>query len=144
MKLSFLILIFLYLLTLKGTAQEITVTTENSDELNNFAQSIRNIEKFFNVEPQPVYIRLFECSRLIGTLDSGLDVRLYDFYISVKQATVDKPNGEYGFFWVKGHFIDPRNYKFEPQNRTLTFEHGTEDSIKITTLTISSDEIRVE
>ncbi len=128
----------------RGTAQEITITTEGSNELNSFAESIRNIETFFNTEPKPIAIRLFECGRTIGSLPEGLDVVLYDFYISVKQATEENANGEFGWFWVTGHFIDPRNYKFEPQSQTLTFEHGTKVASKTTTLRISFNEITVE
>ena len=144
MKLPYLILTFLTFLTFEGTSQEISISTENSEELNTFAQSIRNIETFYNAEPQPIYIRLFECGRLIGSLSYGADVILYDFYISVKQATDNNSRGELGWFWVTGHFIDPRNYKFNPLSNTLSFEHGTEDSAATTTLSVSYNAIIVE
>jgi hypothetical protein len=85
------------------TAQEIEITTEKSKELNWFAQSIRNVENFFSDEPSPIYIRVFECGTMVGSLPEGLDVLYYDFYVSVKQATEDNPNGEYGWFWVNGN-----------------------------------------
>jgi len=144
MKLSILISNSLLLLAFTGTAQQISITNENSKELNSFAESIRNIETFFNAGPLPIYVRLFECGRTVGKLNYGADVILYDLYISVKQATDEYPNGVRGYFWVTGHFIDPRNYIFEPESRTLTFDHGTEESTEITTLEISFDSIKAE
>jgi hypothetical protein len=144
MKQSILILIFQLLSVFVGTAQQISTATENSKEINSFAESIRNIETFFNAEPLPIYIRLFECGRTVGTLNYGADVTLYDFYISVKQATEENANGERGYFWVTGHFIDPRNYVFNAEKRTLTFEHGTEESVETTTLKISFEAIKAE
>jgi hypothetical protein len=144
MKLPLVILTFLFFLAFTGTAQQISITIEKSEDLNSFAASIRNIETFFDEDPQPIQIRLFECGRTVGFLPQGLDVILYDFYISVRQATEEYPIGEYGYFWVIGHFIDPRNYIFDPLKGTLTFNHGTKESIEKTTLKISFETINVQ
>ena len=144
MKQSLLIPFFLAFLVFNGTAQEIKITTEDAKEVNSFAASVENIETFFNAKPLPIYIRLFECGRSIVPLSEGPDVILIDFYISVKEATETNAMGELGYFWVSGHFIDPKNYKFDPERQTLTFEHGTEEYTETTTLKISFEEINVE
>lgn len=125
-------------------AQKIEISIENSNELNEFAASIRNIKTFLNMEPAPISIRVFECGKAIGSLPEGQEVMLYNLYISVKEATEMKPIGELGYFWINGLFIDPRNYSFEPANRTLTFEHGAENSSTLTKFKISFSSIKQE
>ncbi len=137
--LTFLIILSFGFLTI---AQEISVTKEESDQLNSFANSIRNIEQFGS---NYIFIKLFECGRSIGSYPGleGMDIILFDFYISVKERTEELPT-TYATFWVDGDFHNPRNYQFEAELRTLTFEHGTDNQPKATTLTISTTGIQTE
>ncbi|MCB0497763.1 MAG: hypothetical protein KDC79_16595 [Cyclobacteriaceae bacterium] len=129
-------------MSLKARAQEITIEKETSKEINSFAQSIRNIETFYCKEGMPIYIRLFECSSTITNLE-GKDVVQYNLYMIVKQATGKNFGGEYGWFWIKGDFINPRNYSFDPKLRILSFNSGTENMPSTTSLSISFEQIKI-
>lgn len=143
MKYFLLVISTFLLLSLKTRAQEITIEKETSKEINSFAQSIRNIEAFYSKEQMPIYIRLFECSSTITNLE-GKDIAQYDFYISIKQATDKNFGGEYGWFWIKGDFINPRNYIFDPKLKILSFQSGTENKPSTTSLSISFEEIKIK
>ena len=139
-------IILIFLTAIAATAQDIQVLEEESKSLNHFAYSIRNFEKFYTDQPRRIYIRLFECGNYVKPLDNGIDVILYDLYISIKQdASKDsKSSMEYGYYWIKGKFMNPRNYVFDPSSQIISFEHGADEAVNATRLIINTGGIDIE
>jgi len=146
MKILLLTFYFVFALNFMINAQKVEVVIEESDEINEFASYIRNVELFHDFSDCCIGIKLIECGNLIGTFpgEHGKELLLYDLYISVKQLDEESGKSTIGYFWVRGKYHNPRNYQFEAKEKRLIFEHGTEkEPIKIS-LILSSEGIKIE
>ena len=135
--LSFLILTLSHL----SNAQTVSIEKELSTDINSFAESIDEIHEFTGIEELPIAIKLFECQSGIGGYEDK-DAILYDLFISVKQATKDNFSGEHGRFWIRGDFLNPRNYEFDSKDNRLSFEYGLFDSIESISFVINHKSIK--
>ena len=139
-----LISLGLCLLTvLPSLSQDIEVTKEDSKSINHFASSIHNCEQFSTTQPRLILIKLFECENSVKSLQNGTDVILYDLYIYIKEA-VPESGSSNEYYWIKGKFLNPRDYKFDSTSQTLSFKHGSEESTTTTNLQIGVKEIAVQ
>ncbi len=146
MKIVLSIFYFVFALIFATNAQKVEVVSEESDEINKFASNIRNVELFHDYTDCCLGVKLIECGNIVGTFpgEHGKELLLYDLYILVKQ--LDEKSGErsIGYFWVRGKYHNPRNYRFVEKERRLIFEHGIEkEPIKIS-LILSSEGIKIE
>ncbi len=68
------------------TAQDITITTKKSDQLNDFANSIIEVKEF---DSDYIAVKLNVAGRTIGSHPElpAMDVVLYDLYLRVKERT---------------------------------------------------------
>ncbi len=109
-------------------AQETSVRYEKSHEINRFVDCIRNIERFHDFKDCCIDIKLIECTDSIGSFpgEKGKDILFYTLYFRMKLLDNDSGKTTTKNFWVEGKYHNPRNYKFEPKGRRLTFIHGTE------------------
>ena len=123
MKLILSTFYFVFVLNYVTNAQKIEVVTEKSDEINEFASYIRNVELFHDFTDCCIGGKLIECGNIIGTFpaEHGKELVLYDLYISVKQLNEKSGKSNTGYFWVRGKYHNPRNYKFEAKERRLIF-----------------------
>ncbi len=133
-------------LSFSSKAQSIEVKKETSNSINEFANSIRNIEVFNELENCCIGVRLFECGTIVGSFpgEEAKEFLLYDLYVSIKQLDEKTRKSPTGYFWVEGKFHNPRDYKFESPENRLTFFHGTDKyPIKISMI-LSSNNIQIE
>ncbi|MGF1636386.1 MAG: hypothetical protein ACFCUU_04885 [Cyclobacteriaceae bacterium] len=123
-------------------AQGITITKEASYDINYFATTIRGVEQFGS---EYIGVKLIEVGRTVGGYPDlpGKDVVLYDFHISVKERTDNSSSTLHEHFWVDGKFHNPRNDTFDAVSKILTFEHGTDENLKTSSLKLSVNGIEI-
>ncbi len=124
-------------------AQDIRIEREESTSINSFAQSINEVKDFVSAEALPIAVRVIECSVAVSGQEDK-DVVLTDLYIRIKQATQSNPSGELGWFWVRGEFLNPRNYKFIGEFSVLSFESGPEGQVQNTRLKVGHQKIEIQ
>jgi len=131
-------LIFLLCLTcLSFNAQSVEITKEDSEDLNQFANSIRDIKTFSS---KYTFVKLIECETIEKNPSNGGSTIQFNLYIMVKERT-DFSMISKGSFWVDGDFRDPRNYQISADMKKLTFQHGAKQQPATTILKISTSEI---
>jgi hypothetical protein len=74
----------------------------------------------------------------------GQEVMLSDFLFVVRERFDDDRPDESSNFWVKGKFYNPRDFKFNKADKSLTFKHGSVPKSKTTTLFVSTREIKIK
>lgn len=126
-----------------GYTQDIAVVKEEVNSINKFADSIEEIKTFNGSNPLPIAIKVLKCEAAIGGYDA-IDAIQYDLYIRVKQATENNYSGEYGWFWIRGKFIEPRNYIFTDSSRILSFDYGPLNDVHTVKLKVSYEKIEIQ
>jgi len=112
-------------------AQSVEITREDAEDVNQFANAIREVKTFSS---KHIFVKLIECE----TIEEH-SIR-FDLYILVKERT-DFSMTSKGSFWVNGDFRNPRNYQINTDMNRLSFEHGTREQPSTTILKISTSEI---
>ena len=121
--------------------QEIKVSKVTSDEINKFAESIRNVEQF---KSDSIFVKCIESGFITTDTIPGLedqDVVLYRLLIIVKEIT-QNDQLKSNIFWVDGNFYNPRNYQFSRKIKLLSITTGLEENPKIVNLKVSVEEIK--
>lgn len=127
------------------TAQDVKIERGTDKELLVSPYALNAVMDF--TDSSSIAIKLIEFGNLIGAHpdDRLQEVVLSDILLIVKERDV-KANTQdsVGNFWVRGHFYNPRNYKFNPTDKSITFQHGTSKNGKTTTMIISTRDIRLK
>jgi hypothetical protein len=99
----------------------------------------RSTEKNLRISPREIYsvkefsdsssigIKLIELHTVIGPHPEfrGQEVVLSDLLLLVKERSDDRPDASTDY-WVRGQFYNPRDFRFNKLDKSLTFKHGTE------------------
>lgn len=124
---------------INSAGQEIKVERATMKELFVSAYSLHAVNEFKGGQ---IAIKLIETHSITGHSDNqSQDAVVSDFLLIVKEITGENPTN--ADFWVRGQFYNPRNFKFDPTDKSLSFQHGDKKT-KTTTLIISTKEIKVK
>src|SRR5690606_3088860 len=136
-----LILLIAYFGTIhSSTGQEIKIERATTKDLLISAYSLHSVTKFSG---RQIAIKLIEVQSITRHPDNdSQDATVSNLLLMVKELTDDKTSS--ADFWVRGHFFNPKNFKFNPTDKVLTFQHGTEKNTKTTDLIIGTSGIRVK
>ena len=146
MKTKILTLTFVFSISILAKAQETKVRHEKSDEIIEFVNGIRNIERFHDFANCCVNIKLIESTDSIGTFPGEVekDIILYNLYLRIQLLDEESGKTTMRNLWVEGGYHNPRNYRFEAKNRRVTFIHGTEKEPINISITITETGVLIE
>lgn len=128
--------LFVFLLSLTCLsfhAQTVEIAKVESEEINHFADSIRDIKTFSS---KYIFVKLIECEII-----QEHAIR-FNLYILVKERSNFSIITQ-GSFWLNGAYHNPRNYQMSSDMDRLTFEHGSIQQPSTTVLKISTSEIEL-
>lgn len=128
-----LFVFLLSLICLSFHAQAVEITKVESEEINQFADSIRDIKTFSS---KYIFVKLIEFEFIE---EHAIRFNLYFLVKERSNFSMITQNS----FWVKGAFRDPRNYQMSSDMEQLTFEHGSKQQPSTSVLKISTSEIEV-
>jgi hypothetical protein len=125
---------------LSSTGQEIKIEKATSKDLLVSAYSLHSVTEF---NGRQIAIKLVEVQSITKHPDNdSQDATVSDLLLIVKELTDDKTSS--ADFWVKGQFFNPKYFKFDPNDKVLSFQHGTENNTKTINLIIGTKEIKIK
>lgn len=142
MKATILSILVFCIAYLDLSAQDIEISTEKSNEINDFANSITEIKEFGS---DYIAVKIIVAGREIGGHPElkGKDIVLYDLYLRIQERIKDYQTIN-GSFWVDGDFHNPRNFEFDPETKTLIFQEGTNENPKKIALILTATGIKIK
>ncbi len=142
MKPTILSILIFCITCLSVNAQDIKISTEKSNEINDFANSVTEVKEFGS---DYIAVKIIVAAREIGGHPElpGKDVVLYDLYLRIQERAKDYQTIK-GNFWVDGDFHNPRNFEFDPETKTLKFQEGTVENPKTTALIITATGVKIK
>ena len=125
---------------LSSTGQEIKIERATAKDLLVSAYSLHSVTEF---NGRQISVKLIEVQSIRKHPDNdSQDATISDLLLIIRELTDDKTS--MANFWVRGQFFNPKNFEFNPADKVLSFQHGTEKNPKSTKLVIGTKGIKVK